>query len=322
MPNSPLSLVSINGQLQSDLSVFDRGLQYGDGFFTTAKIEQGLLLNWTAHWQRVQMSCQRLGFPQLDQRQLQLEILQLFAGLSVEQQQASWVLKLMVTRGEGGRGYLPPEDPKIMRVAILSAMPALADEPMSSEVSSVLLEVAPATAGIKHLNRLSNVLARQALSAGMLEAVMFNVFGNPVCGTQSNLYLVKQGKLLTSALNLSGVAGTAQALIKNLASEVGLQWQQQTLSLSDLLGAEQLFFSNAIRGIQCVSSLNLANVHNLASQFAKFNQTSINGNIERFLDASLSHELLTLRCEKAEDLRLLLKQQEQANAFSLISTQD
>lgn len=169
------------------VSVFDRGVQYGDGFFTTAKVVNGVLLNWTAHKARLQMSCQRLGFPEMDVEKLEHSLQQQFADYA----QTDAVCKILVTRGEGGRGYLPPETPNIQVFSLLMPLPAFAEQAIHAQLSSVILEVSPMLAGVKHLNRLTNVLARQTMNAGFAEALMLNAFGQVQCATQSNLFVIK-----------------------------------------------------------------------------------------------------------------------------------
>lgn len=247
--------------LHTCVSVFDRGLQYGDGFFTTAKIENGFLLNWTEHKSRLQKSASRLGFPEIDfdalQRNLKNQFLQ-FSPLS----QTEAVCKILVTRGEGGRGYLPPEGPNMQVFSFLMPLPTFSPEAIQAELSPIIMEVSPELAGVKHLNRLTNVMARQALSPDCDEAIVLNAFGQVQCGTQSNLFIVQENQIFTPQISLSGVEGTVRNL---LIKSAGVQ--QKILHLADIYQAEALFFTNAIRGVQIVKSLDLSNGLNLQTRF-------------------------------------------------------
>lgn len=241
------------------ISVFERGLQYGDGFFSTAKVQGGSLLNWSAHKARLQMSAKRLGFPELDFDKLEQSLKNQFDAYG----QKNCVCKIIVTRGVGGRGYLPPKTPDIQVLSILMPSPNPSTNPIQIQISPVILEVSPELAGVKHLNRLSNVLARQSLDSGFEEAMMFNVFGHAQCATQSNLLVIKNHEIFTPPVSLSGVAGTARAGLVSLAKE-------KLLTIEDIIDADAVILTNALRGIQVIGQLDLANWEILQRKFLQF----------------------------------------------------
>lgn len=245
-------------QAMSAVSAFDRGLQYGDGFFTTALIEKGKLLNWSAHLHRIQMSTQALGFPQIDRLKLERSLQRQFGTFP----QDSAVCKLLFTRGCGGQGYQPPEQAKVQLLSYLLPKPTKTLQPLNVQLSPVILSTENCLAGIKHLNRLSSVLARKTLDEGFDEAIMLNAFGQLQCGTQANLYVVQNGQVFTPPVNFSGVAGTfRQALLDNSVI------QQKLLYLSDLQEAQGVFFSNAVRGLQQVRRLDFSYCETLVETF-------------------------------------------------------
>lgn len=262
----------LNGEQEERLPLCDRGLQYGDGFFTTSLIIQGQLLNAPAHWQRLQASAHRLYFSQFDLQSLQQQVLHVLADTLPDLA----VLKILVTRGCGGKGYaLPTKEhsntviqllPYPVKIVLdqtqsffewISRTPAIAASVLQSRwgIHSQL-------AGLKHINRLENVLARQELhelgvvqgnlefSIGFAEGVMLNENREVISGTQSNLVARIKGQWVTPKLHHSGVMGTT---LRRLAEEMSIE--ATTLSLQDLARAEALFFCNAVRGVMPVACL-------------------------------------------------------------------
>ncbi|KUJ72757.1 aminodeoxychorismate lyase [Thiomicrospira sp. WB1] len=255
---------------QAGCDCLDRGALYGDGFFTTLVVAQGRVLNWAAHRQRLVTSAQRMGFPPLDQGALQADLAQSYA--LGPPAQAREVVKILITRGAGGRGYAPPEAPKIQRRVIRLPFPvgpeahALRWE-LSLQASPVHWSRQPLLAGLKHLNRLENVLAQQALAKSqasteeplLVDAIMTDDRARVISTTQANLVLMRGDQLLTPRLDECGVAGTClQGLKQALASEPSTrhwQWVTQDLSLTDLHAADAVFATNAVRGVMPVASL-------------------------------------------------------------------
>ena len=151
----------INGHKQESLAVSDRATQFGDGCFTTARVIDGKVSLLSAHIQRLQDACQRLMiscdfWPQLEQE---------MKTLAAEQQNG--VLKVVISRGSGGRGYSTLNSGPATRILSVTAYPAhydrLRNEGMTLALSPVRLGRNPHLAGIKHLNRLEQVLIRSHL---------------------------------------------------------------------------------------------------------------------------------------------------------------
>lgn len=251
----------LNGVLCDHSLMYDRGLAYGDGFFTTILCYNRQPLNWPGHFQRIQHSLQRLKLGDIKTSEL---INELQAALS----QSAWdgfsILKLIVTRGSGGRGYAPPKPPKLQRLIYVMPAPFQAENTASlAEINAIVCQTSasinPSLAGLKHLNRLENVLARdEVLEQKCDEGLMLNGLGHLVGGAQSNVVLIQQGsdgrrQALTPELDLSGVQGTCLSALKNLS--LGLSWREQKITVSDLHGAESLFVCNAVRGVQAVKQL-------------------------------------------------------------------
>lgn len=239
----------INGQPATQISLGDRGLSYGDGVFRTLRIHAGRPVAWLAHWQRLEYDCARLGLVVPEQETLLRESARLFA--NDEPGDRHGVLKIMITRGCGGRGYGLPEEPTQSRILQRHALPqGSQDQPMFVGVCEVRLGCNPHLAGVKHLNRLEQVLARQACArAGLEEALMLDNQGWVISGTMTNLFLVKNGQLLTPRLDQAGIIGATRQRVIAAAQSMGRQTQEMHLTLKDCFDADELFVCNSIKGM-------------------------------------------------------------------------
>lgn len=265
-----LPRVWVNGQETTQISVFDRGLSYGDGFFTTALVDQGKWLNAEAHWWRIEQSCCKLALPPIDKDILLTLLQSSFAQLGAEQGQLL-VLKLVITRGQGGRGYQPPEQctPTVITQWMQSPIDMALPEPILLRQCQTPLSMNAALAGIKHLNRLDNVRAKAELQArGFEEGLLENAFGQVVCSSQANLFLLDGNVLLTPCLTQSGVYGTVRYALAKICAEIGYQWQEADISWQQIQQADAIFLSNAIRGIMPVSAVEFSEsgLHKFATQ--------------------------------------------------------
>jgi 4-amino-4-deoxychorismate lyase len=270
--NSSKITTIINGSLIDSLSVRDRGLQYGDGFFTTMLVTGDQLLNWPGHWRRVQQAGSRLQFPVMDEQELFTQVKQAIAVFNYTKStiDSNKVVKIIFTRGVGGVGYQMPETPLISTILQVTLAPVQIEreaethlpifaKPQAIELGlcETLCGIQPQLAGLKHLNRLENVLARSEIARkGLAEGLMLNAYQQVIGGTQSNLFLIKDNRLITPQLTESGVEGTTRYQLSQLADSLGLVWQESTLLITDLIQADELFLANAVRGIMPVNLFN------------------------------------------------------------------
>lgn len=217
--NSPEMTTIINGSLIDSVSVRDRGLQYGDGFFTTMLVTGDQLLNWSGHWRRVQQAGSRLKFPVIDEQALFTQVKQAIAVFNYTKStiESNKVVKLIFTRGVGGIGYQIPEMPQISTILQVTLAPIKIEreaethlpifaQPQVIELGlcETLCGIQPQLAGLKHLNRLENVLARSEIAGkGLPEGLMLNAYQHVIGGTQSNLFLIKGHSLITPQLTRS-----------------------------------------------------------------------------------------------------------------------
>ncbi|MGB0722596.1 MAG: aminodeoxychorismate lyase [Gammaproteobacteria bacterium] len=242
--------VLINGRVHHHLAVADRGFAYGDGVFETIACLRGELLLWDRHMSRLEEGCERLGFPP-PTREVLLEEARQLTGTPGH---GNHVLRITVTRGEGGRGYAPPQAPSPTRVLSVHPWPY---PDASSFVHGVDLmqcrtraSCNPSLAGIKHLNRLDNVLARQeVMASGADEGLMCQSSGTVVSATQSNLFLVENGVLITPDLGSAGVSGTCRAAVLDAAAVINLSVAVEAVTPERVLCADELFLTNSVAGI-------------------------------------------------------------------------
>ena len=230
----------------------DRGLAYGDGVFETIAVRDGVPLHLERHLARLKAGCARLGFAPPP---LEGDLRDRASG------HARAVLKVIVTRGEGGRGYLPPEDPVPTRVISLYAWPShepeWAERGVAVRWCDTRLAIQPALAGLKHLNRLEQVLAR-AEWEGMdqwQEGLMRDMDDNVIEATQANVFVVKGGHLHTPRLDRCGIAGITRGRLIEAADELGVACDEVVLDESAVESADEVFLCNSIIGVWPVRAI-------------------------------------------------------------------
>nr|WP_294865452.1 aminodeoxychorismate lyase [uncultured Pseudogulbenkiania sp.] len=238
----------IDGAPDEQVSALDRGLAYGDGVYRTLELLAGRPRLWRWQWQRLAEDCARLALPLPDERLLLAELAQAAAGLERA------VAKIVLTRGVGRRGYAMPADAVPTRIVSASpwaGYPAeLAEQGVTVRRCELRLGQQPRLAGIKHLNRLENVLARSEWSDPTIhEGLLLDSEGYLVEGTMSNLFLLRGGELATPLLDRSGVAGALRAWVLDNAPALGLAVREARLTLADLDAAEAVFLCNSLIGI-------------------------------------------------------------------------
>jgi len=249
-------MLLLNGESRHCIEVSDRGLHYGDGVFETVAVANGKPLFFQRHLQRLLLGCQTLLIPCPDFSLLEAEARQ----LSANADQA--VLKLIVTRGSGGRGYRQP--PEISPTRLLSLYPYPAYSQDFQEIGVKLrfcdkrLAINPDLARIKHLNRLEQVLARAEWQGDDIqEGLMLDSEQRVVEGTMSNLFWVKDGVLHTPLLDQCGIAGIVRALLIELAQSAGIKVVEDRVDRKELMAADELFVTNSVIGIWPVKQLEL-----------------------------------------------------------------
>ncbi len=237
----------IDGVPADALSVKDRGLAYGDGLFETVLVKAGQPLLFERHLERLARGSKRLVMA-LDLPLIERECKAFAAQVN------EGVMKLIVTRGDGQRGYAPTADVQPRRVLQASPSPvypaANAEQGIRLFPCRTRLAEQPLLAGLKHLNRLEQVLARNEWhDTEHAEGLMRDVSGRIVEAVYSNLFMVKRGVLLTPDLTRCGVAGVMRAALLDLAEQNNLPVRALDLDLSDLQKADEVFVCNSVYGI-------------------------------------------------------------------------
>jgi len=247
--SSALPRTLINGESCDSLAISDRGLAYGHGVFETIRLCQRRPVLWEQHVKRLQQGCARLGIdvPEHLDSELMKEIRHL-CGLDSE-----GVIKIIVTAGSGGRGYAAPQVTDSQRIITLFPLPEYpADraEGVNVITCNYRLPLNPQLAGMKHLNRLDQVLARaEWQDSATAEGIVCDVNGNVVEGTMSNLFAVKEGVLLTPSLDQAGVKGIMRDFILQSADAMGMENCEVNLTVDEFKQVDELFLTNSVIGL-------------------------------------------------------------------------
>ncbi|MBL8226181.1 MAG: aminodeoxychorismate lyase [Chromatiales bacterium] len=238
--------ILVNGLEARTVPADDRGLAYGDGLFETLALREGGVRFVEAHLARLARGCARLAIPMPDGGLLRTQLAAVSDGV------AHGVVKIVLTRGPGPRGYAPPASPE--PTLIVSCHPG---EPRSGiaaplRVRDCATPVAssPALAGLKTLNRLEQVLARaEWRDPAIGEGLMRDEAGWYAGGTASNLFVVRDGTLLTPGLGRRGVRGIMRDAVLAASARLGIASAEADLGRADLDGATEMFLTSALIGI-------------------------------------------------------------------------
>ena len=241
----------VNGQAAAGISVHDRGLTYGQTLFETVAIQAGQPLLMKQHFQRLSQGCQRLSIP-LNLAVLKREIKSACATAFKKTSADRAVMRLTVSMGEGGRGYQNPDQPKPLRILSFSNYP---DIPKSNWESGIVLGKArirlahqPDLAGLKHGNRLEQIIARSQWDEAWQEAILLDQNDYVIEATQANIFTLKNNILKTPDLKKCGVAGVMRDYILRNAARLGVIPQTDDLTVSDLELADAVFVCNSLIG--------------------------------------------------------------------------
>jgi 4-amino-4-deoxychorismate lyase len=204
------------------------------------------------HLERLLAGCARLAIPTPRETELRREI----AAHTPPRDRA--VVKLIVTRGIGARGYRPPDAP--VPTVIVGSAPWPFDERAAGEVAMVTCETRlgenPQLAGLKHLCRLEHVLAQLELrKRGLDEGLLLSTSGHVVSATSHNVFAVFGERVCTPRLDRCGVRGVMRRLVLESCVPLGLEAQEVDMEIADLEQANELFVTNALLGVRPVCRL-------------------------------------------------------------------
>jgi len=238
----------VNGVPTDSVPVADRGLHYADGLFETIAIRDSRPRFLAAHLDRLARGLRRLGFAAETIEPVERELLDACSGAG------DAVAKLIVTRGAGRRGYRPPHTARPNRIlGISESIPSRREWYASgivTRVCSTPAALSPATAGLKTLARVEQVLARAEWDdPDIAEGLMLDPFGHIVGGTMTNFFCVRKGRLLTPDLAEAGIEGIMRGVVLEQAKQTGIDIVETRIGLVELFTDDELFVTNSQIGL-------------------------------------------------------------------------
>lgn len=254
------TVVSINGVLcrESDakVSVFDRGFLYGDGLFEVMRTVGGKPFYAEAHFERLATGVSLLGFAPFSLEVLRAEL----SNVLSKRRDVESFIRIVVTRGAGAAGVNPDGVDRPTRVIIASDLHRPPVEPIATvRVASVVAPVAAGDIDIsasKSTQYLRNILAlRLAKEKGADDALLVDDSGNVFEGATSNVFVLRQGEVLTPPASIGVLPGVTRSLVLRLCGEGGIPAREQRLTLADLETADECFLTSSIRGLVAVTQI-------------------------------------------------------------------
>ena len=244
-------MILVNGAAADSVAATDRGLAYGDGVFRTMLARHGMPIAWDRHYRKLARDCAVLDLPCPSAAVLAGELSRALDAAATQ------VAKIILTRGSGLRGYAPPKEASPTRIVITGPAPQY---PLEYERAGVEVHLChtrlafqPRLAGVKHLNRLENVLAQAEWSDPAIpEGLVMDGEGHIVGGTHSNVFLVEDGGLVTPGLARCGVAGVTRERVMEAAVARGITCREEPVPQSRLLGADAALLVNSVIGVWAI----------------------------------------------------------------------
>lgn len=247
-------MILVNGVVSAEVSALDRGLAYGDGAFRTFPARRGAPLHWQRQYAKLAQDCAALSIPPPSADLLCAEV----KTACGETDNAA--VKIVITRGSGPRGYRQEAGAAPTRIIYADPYggvdPAAREHGVKVRVCATRLSHQPALAGVKHLNRLENVLARAEWSdPEIAEGLMCDAEGNIIAGTMTNVFIVMGDVLATPRLDRCGVAGVTRDRVLEAAIRLDIPCAAMTCTSRDLVRAQEVFLVNSLVGIWPVREL-------------------------------------------------------------------
>ena len=268
-----MDAILINGIAAEYLSARDRGLHYGDGIFETIACLEGRPVFIEQHLQRMQQAAHRLGIGFPNRTLFFDDIGRLLADTG-----GHCVIKLILTRGQGQRGYRCQAKQTPTRLSMRSAWPAYIDawrhDGVTAKFCKIPVSVNPHLGGLKTLNRLEYVLASNELDPETAEGLMLDPDGNVIEGTMSNVFGVFGDTLVTPDLSRCGIKGIMREQILDIAGTAGIKLEVRNMSRDELTRADEIFISNSVVGLCRVQQL----------EQVSYSENTMSQNIQTILD--------------------------------------
>jgi 4-amino-4-deoxychorismate lyase len=246
-------MILVNGHMADTVNALDRGLAYGDGVFRTLRTHAGKPLWWADHYTKLAADCAALALVCPDETVLRNEVCQVA-------ETGQGVIKIVLTRGAGARGYAMPAEQAGTRIVLGSTLPKHAQPDAPDEIAArwctLRLARQPRLAGVKHLNRLENVLARAEWDAPeIFEGLLCDDTGGVISGVMSNVFWARDGELHTPDLSECGVAGVARTRLLRAAARLGIRTHIGRWLPEAILVADEVMLCNSVIGVRRVARL-------------------------------------------------------------------
>ena len=246
-------MILVNGAATDSVAVTDRGMAYGDGVFRTLLSRRGRPLAWARQYRKLAHDCAALEIACPSEEILAREVARAVDAARDE------VVKIIITRGDGARGYAPPQPSSPTRIVMSGPVPGYSEDFSRSGVEVRLcrtrLAFQPRLAGVKHLNRLENVLARaEWTDPAIPEGIVMDDDGHIAGGTMTNLFLVEEGRLVTPGLARCGVAGVTRERVMEGAARRGIACREEPVTQQRLLDAGEALLVNSVIGVWAIKA--------------------------------------------------------------------
>jgi 4-amino-4-deoxychorismate lyase len=248
------AMIFINGEQCNVVSALDRGFNYGDGIFETIRVVNHKLTLWPYHRARLLNGAQRLKIT-FDIDLVENELAQ---ACSV---QAQSVIKLVITRGVGGRGYMPGNGMEASRIISVHELPTYPSvfykEGIELHVCDTRIGSSPLLAGLKHLNRLDQVMASlEMMNSSCAEGLLLDEREYVIEGIRTNLFIMVDNMLITPDLSRSGIEGVMrQFILEEVAATHNIQYKIAIIDMDIIAQAHEIFVCNSVNGIWPVNKI-------------------------------------------------------------------
>lgn len=233
--------------------LLDRGLQYGDGVFETIAISKGQPWLLKEHLTRLHNSCITMGLYDASNITFINDLKDILNTECLGYPRH--IVKVIITRGEGGRGYQAPRNTTLNCYINFHELPeyetATYREGADLTTCKTQVSTNPSLAGMKHLCRLENVLARSEFDTTQFaDGIMLDHLNKVIECTMSNLFILKDGLWQTPKLDSSGVKGVMRGLLLDATKA-----EESALTLQNVLAADSVVICNSVMGVVPVKSI-------------------------------------------------------------------
>ncbi len=255
----PISAIIYNKNVvpstQSCIKHNDRGFTLGHGLFETMLVKKRLVPALDYHWRRLTVSASIIGIAiPFSCHELELMIQQLIEQNDLQSKIAG--ARLTITNGESARGLLPSGTPKPNFVISVFEHTAIVKPNYSAVIVSIKKNEHTPSARIKSTSYLDNILAKQeAVNLGYDEAILLNTASNIADGTMFNIYMVKNNNIVTPCVSDGALPGVIRSILLEEFNH-SFPITEKSISVSDILDADEVFLTNALMGVQPVGRLN------------------------------------------------------------------